>query len=370
MGIYFRFFPEEWYYAAYANSLNERDIKNPHNGRFKGLMPEKKLLIIHQGALGDFVLTFPSVLELKSSFTHIDALCQRKLGRLACKLGLIDKGIPLETAAFASLYADHCSHVDPHVKNRIRSYDAIILFSYATELEQNLIHITTCPVYRILPRPEISHNLHVCEYIRKQLADLKLIKADENGFKPALYPVRPANARWRGHQSQRVLIHPGSGSRKKNWPVSRFLELEKMLRADGWQPEFILGPAEYDMEDELKIRAGHRIKIHRMSDLDQVSSHLCAVGGFIGNDSGITHLAAFLGLPTVAVFGPSDPARWAPIGPAVRIIRSDMECAPCFEENKTPCDIMECLNNISPERVWATFRQLTQQRQTAAPCRL
>ena len=299
-------------------------------------MEEKKLLIIHQGALGDFVLTFPSLLDLKSSFTHIDALCQKKLGRLACKLGLIDNGIPLEAAAFASLYSGHRSHIDPRVKNRIRSYDAIILFSYATELEQNLVHITTHPIYRILPRPEISHKLHVCEYIRRQLAGLKLIKADEDGFKPASSPVRPVNARWCGHQSQRVLIHPGSGSRKKNWSIFRFLELEEMIRADGLQPEFILGPAEYDMADELKIRGGHRIKIHRMSDLDQVSSHLCAVGGFIGNDSGITHLAAFLGLPTIAVFGPSDPDRWAPIGPAVMVIRPDMECAPCFEENTPP----------------------------------
>ena len=112
-------------------------------------MTEKKLLIIHQGALGDFVLTFPSVIELKNSFTHIDALCQRKLGRLACKLGLIDEGISLETAAFASLYSDQSSHIDPRVKKRIRSYDAIIVFSFSTELEKNLSHMTN--------RPDISH---------------------------------------------------------------------------------------------------------------------------------------------------------------------------------------------------------------------
>jgi ADP-heptose:LPS heptosyltransferase len=88
------------------------------------------------------------------------------------------------------------------------------------------------------------------------------------------------------------VIHPGSGSAKKNWPF--FDALMRHL------PDGRILPQD--------------------KSLLQLSRYLRTVAAFIGNDSGITHLAAYLGCPTVALFGPTDPRTWGPVGRRSRII--------------------------------------------------
>ena len=82
-------------------------------------MKEQRLLIIHQGSLGDFVLTFPAIALLKKQACCIDAICEGRLGKLACGFNLIDRWFPFEAASFASLYSDV---IDPAAKKILRSY--------------------------------------------------------------------------------------------------------------------------------------------------------------------------------------------------------------------------------------------------------
>jgi ADP-heptose:LPS heptosyltransferase len=148
------------------------------------------------------------------------------------------------------------------------------------------------------------------------------------------------------------LIHPGSGSIRKNWHISNFIKVCSILESYGMNPEFILGPAE-DFFGE-KLQEQHTV--HIVYDLPELVLMLKKAGGFIGNDSGITHVSAFMGVPTVSVFGPSDPEIWRPVGPAVKIVRiNDLRCSPCFETPKIVCDKMECLDRISPMTVIKAF---------------
>jgi ADP-heptose:LPS heptosyltransferase len=89
-----------------------------------------------------------------------------------------------------------------------------------------------------------------------------------------------------------ILIHPGSGSPKKNWP--HFAELQSRLERGRQMP---MNLSLLDLMQEIS-----RSRV------------------FIGNDSGITHLAAYIGCPTVALFGPTDPRIWGPIGRRARVI--------------------------------------------------
>ena len=73
--------------------------------------------------------------------------------------------------------------------------------------------------------------------------------------------------------------------------------------------------------------------------------------GFIGNDSGISHLAAFTGVPTVVIFGPSSPKRWKPFGRSVEAVRPETDCSPCFETGKADCREMKCLEGTTPDMV-------------------
>jgi ADP-heptose:LPS heptosyltransferase len=112
------------------------------------------------------------------------------------------------------------------------------------------------------------------------------------------------------------LIHAGSGSPRKNWPIERFVELSHRLKTSGRRIAWVLGPAEADFDegvfrDDLIVRA----------PLQELAATLARSRLFVGNDSGVSHLAAALGTPTVAIFGPTDPVVWGGDGPRVRTVR-------------------------------------------------
>jgi len=116
-----------------------------------------------------------------------------------------------------------------------------------------------------------------------------------------------------------LAVHAGSGSASKNWPARRFLELAQILSPN--HPWLLIeGPAE--------PRAGSipdgtdRAVVARGLGLRVLGTALAQSGLYVGNDSGVTHLAAAWGAPTIALFGPTDPAIWAPTGPHVTVLRA------------------------------------------------
>jgi heptosyltransferase-3 len=102
-----------------------------------------------------------------------------------------------------------------------------------------------------------------------------------------------------------VAIHPFSGSAKKNWPLEKFRAVSRSLPKP---VQFCAGP-----EDELENAV-------RISNLYDLAHWLSEADLYIGNDSGISHLAAAVGTPVFALFGPTDPAVWAPRGKNVRVL--------------------------------------------------
>jgi heptosyltransferase-3 len=104
----------------------------------------------------------------------------------------------------------------------------------------------------------------------------------------------------------RIILHPGSGGAAKVWP--RFAELARVLP----DATILLGPCESPLDTGNPI-------LENLS-LEAVASHLCHCRVFIGNDSGITHIAAYWGTPTVALFGPTDPGIWGPVGRRVKVL--------------------------------------------------
>jgi heptosyltransferase III len=113
-----------------------------------------------------------------------------------------------------------------------------------------------------------------------------------------------------------VVIHPGSGGKGKNWPIERFHELAATLVESGHAIEWICGPA----EDFLAVPEG--AQVWQGLSLVQIAQRLASTRQYVGNDSGITHLAALCGCKTVAIFGPTNPIVWAPRGPNVHIVHN------------------------------------------------
>jgi ADP-heptose:LPS heptosyltransferase len=116
-----------------------------------------------------------------------------------------------------------------------------------------------------------------------------------------------------------LAVHPGSGSPAKNWPADRFAALVRAHGAGGpWL--LVIGPADEDAAAALQGLPG-AVPL-RQAPARVLGALLARAGLYVGNDSGVSHLAAAAGAPTLALFGPTDPAVWAPVGPLVEAVRS------------------------------------------------
>ncbi|MFN9949074.1 MAG: glycosyltransferase family 9 protein, partial [Planctomycetota bacterium] len=121
-----------------------------------------------------------------------------------------------------------------------------------------------------------------------------------------------------------IVLAPGSGGRAKCWPRTHWLQLAAGLAAGPVAADrplaVLVGPVEAERDDPRAWPWPTAVSFLADLPLPVVAARLAAAAVFVGNDSGTTHLAAMLGAPTVALFGPTDPAVWAPTGPRVRVL--------------------------------------------------
>jgi ADP-heptose:LPS heptosyltransferase len=153
-----------------------------------------------------------------------------------------------------------------------------------------------------------------------------------------------------------LAIHPGSGSPVKNWSPESFAKVAD--RVSGRTKVLLIsGPAQDGVEEVRRAMKNGRPLVAENLSLLQLAALLRRSTTYLGNDSGITHLAAALGLPTVAIFGPTDPAIWGPRGPEVRILYEKKSCSPCPPEARSGCS-RQCLERIEPNRVLESLSTL------------
>ncbi|MEW5908579.1 MAG: glycosyltransferase family 9 protein [Thermodesulfobacteriota bacterium] len=316
-------------------------------------MSTSSILVIHHGALGDLILTYPILETLKLNSYNIHLLCRRSLGDLTCALGFSEKGFALESQEFVSLYSDSMAN---RMKELLKSYDAILLFSYSDFLSNNIQEQLDIPVFRIPPRPEAGLKIHVAGYLLSQFFSSGVIAppvlSSEEFFCTWGKPIKRV-------LSNRVWIHPGAGSREKMWPFPNFIKTAHLLRSLGLEPVFIFGPAEYELQESL-IQSGSDFENRLISEILEFVDFFEEGARFLGNDSGVTHLAAYLGMATLAIFGPSDPVRWRPLGQRVETLRPDTDCPPCFENGKRDCENKICFSGTTPHLVASRIKTFLQ----------
>jgi ADP-heptose:LPS heptosyltransferase len=310
------------------------------------------LLILHPGALGDVVATFPALLELRRRFRPLALLCQGHIAALASRLGVIDAPLDLESSVFGALFG---APSDPRLAGLLGPYRRVLVFSTRPRLADDLRRcLPDTALHPVTARPPLDRKTHVLQHLYDQLVACGLL-APADRPAPAAGPFGPAN-RKPSPPGGPILLHPGAGSPRKRWPLASFLTVAAGLEARGLQPAFLLGPAERDLAAGLQVPP--KRPLHQVADLRRLQRLLAASGGLIGNDSGISHLSAFLGLPTVAVFGPSDARRWAPSGPVAAILQPGLDCRGCFEITPENCADPACLNGTRPAAVLKAFLTL------------
>jgi hypothetical protein len=166
---------------------------------------------------------------------------------------------------------------------------------------------------------------HVTEHLLSQLAPWPAVSG---ALEQVLRSVNMRGISAKPPHGNPVLIHPGSGSPRKCWPAERFVSLIERLRADGRAVRVALGEVELERwpPQQVEQLAGVAEVVRPATYLDLLDE-LMKSGAYVGNDSGPSHLAGIIGLPTVALFGPSNPTHWRPIGPRVRVVQ-----APALEQ--------------------------------------
>lgn len=148
-----------------------------------------------------------------------------------------------------------------------------------------------------------------------------------------------------------VGLHLGAAfGSSKQWPAAAFAEIASRLRERGLRPILVGGPADAGMAGTVNTCAGWAIpSLVGRDRLDLLPRLLARLACLVSSDTGVAHLAAAVGTPTVTLFGPTDPGLTAPRGPAARKIEGPAPCAPCFLP-RCPIDHV-CMRSITAASV-------------------
>jgi heptosyltransferase-3 len=303
----------------------------------------QRAVILQPGAIGDCILTLPLAHFMKRSLRlgGVDILGHTEYLGILPGRTCVDGVRSIDSADLHRLFAEaktfDLADGDPLI-NFFADYAWIVTFlgEPDSNFEQNLIYTANCShsaeVITLSMKPPDEFCQHITDFYRQQFIAQSGLSLQYGAAQPGKILMRTTKADGaRGREilkeidadlsKKLVVIHPGSGGHSKCWHLDNFLAVAMALRSKGLEVVFLLGPAETDRFDNASIR-DIKSTARCLTDLSltQVLGILSCVDGFVGNDSGITHLAAAMGVRTLAVFGPTDPAIYKPIGPAVTIL--------------------------------------------------
>jgi ADP-heptose:LPS heptosyltransferase len=286
-------------------------------------MLRRNVLIFHSGGLGDFVLSWPLALAMGRTLaqSRIYYVTGEDRGRLAEALlglewtekesgwhGLMARppSLPQRAASLLAGAAWAVSFTGSEPDTLAEGVAAVAPEARTVSL-------------RFPPPPEWSG--HASEHLLAQLRPHPVLHQATQQMLRSL--ADRGLGQWRS-QGRRVILHPGSGSAAKNWPLPRFVELAGRLAADGWDVCATLGEVELDRWSDEQTRAIEQVtRILRPQTSVELASELAAASLVVANDSGPAHLAAIIGVPTLTLFGPTRPEIWKPLGPRSTALAAD-----------------------------------------------
>ena len=278
-----------------------------------------KILVIRGGAIGDFILTLPVLAALRRQFpdTHLEVLGYPHIASLALHGGLADAVRPVEARALAAFFAD-MGDLDDAMGHYFSGFHIIVSYLYDPDgfFAEN---VKACTKAQFIPgphRPDEAKPLHATEVLLKPLERLAIFDAD---------PVPQLRfSRTEATPAPMLAVHPGSGSEKKNWPPEQWAKfLAHIMSGTDWNVLLVGGEAEGNRLAELAAPLpSSRVRLAQRQPLHELAQSLRACLGFVGHDSGITHLAAAVGLPGLALWAETNESIWCPRSPAFRVLRN------------------------------------------------
>ena len=280
-----------------------------------------RILVIFPGALGDLICLGPALdaIARANPGAEIELMAKPELARFAARRLRVSRGHSIDRREVASLFSGATAEAREFFSQfgRLYSYLAYDDAGFRERLERYAPGCTT-----FLPfRPEGASHV-AAEYLSMIDGDALLstfrVDVPAEDLIAAVSALRSAGI---SPDAPYVAIFPGSGSRSKNWSIENYLKLATSM-AEDIRPVFILGPA----EDGLATAIGKlNARVLSGLELPVVAAIARMAAAFVGNDSGVSHLAAAVGTPGVAIFGPTSPHRWHPIGEVTIVANQSLD---------------------------------------------
>jgi heptosyltransferase-3 len=283
-----------------------------------------RILVIHPGALGDVLLALPALAHLGRLFPGARRVLAAAPRLVALLRGspYVEEGLDLESLLLHELFVLDPA---PAAWRALAGYDVVVSWLGAGEAvyRQHLTRLPRAVVARATPP---GGTTHASRHLLETLAPLGPPAPDKLDLGARLIPdasERDWAAAWLGARGLRpgeaILLHPGAGSEAKAWPG--FPELGRWLGRVGRPVVVVSGPADgTTLARVMDAGAGAALHVARDLALPRLAALLETGRLFVGNDSGLSHLAAAVGTPTVVLFGPTDPRVWAPPGRHVTVL--------------------------------------------------
>lgn len=263
-----------------------------------------RILVVHTGGIGDFLLACPSIQRLAEQ-GPVTLLGRKERLELAVAGRIAEEAHDLGAVGFESLFSEPNDRLRTFLSPFTR---AVVWMKDDDGLIQSGLKACGIPDLRVEPGlPPNNWQQHASTYYTARLG------------MPEMPPLRLAlDAK---PPARDVIIHAGSGSPTKNWPLENFLAVASWLKERGRSVSWCLGPAERESPPFKAWKPSDDEELLPACSLVGLAGILANTALYIGNDGGITHLAAAVDCTTIALFGPTDPLIWGPLGENVVILR-------------------------------------------------
>jgi heptosyltransferase-2 len=291
--------------------------------------------VIRGGAIGDFVLTLPAIAALRAQFpnAHLEVLGYPHIVQLAVAGGLVNRVHSIEARALAGFFARGGSLAED-LAEYFSEFDLIISYLYDPDrIFETNVALCGGAQFIVGPhRPDEVSDLPAAQAFLKPLERLAIFDADPvprlripQIHQPLGQRIVPGHASANGAsggsaREPMLALHPGSGGEHKNWPESEWAELLRML-AGTTTLRFLIAGGEAEGAKLARLAAlvpEARRQLAENLPLPELAVELQGCAAFIGHDSGISHLAAALGLRGLVLWGETRERIWRP--PSERVV--------------------------------------------------
>ena len=276
-----------------------------------------RILVIRGGAIGDFILTLPAIAALRRQFpqAHLEVLGYPHIAQLAVAGGLADRVQPIEARGLAGFFA-RGGTLEPDLMDYFSEFDLVISYLYDPD-EIFKTNVCRCAVGQFIVgphRPDEADRTHATQVYLKPLERLAIF--DANPVPRLSFNPQPSTL-------NQLALHPGSGSEKKNWPETKWAGLiQQIIATTRWNLLLVGGEAEGERLRRLAaVLPPARCSIAQGLPLAELAQRIQSCAAFVGHDSGITHLAAAVGLPCVVLWADTLEEIWRPQGEPLVILK-------------------------------------------------